>query len=112
MPLQESRSPLISDHQYACVTATEEMDMQVINNGLAHADAVPTADVAAIVQDAVDSVEFISGPPDSQWGRLRAAMGRPEPWNLTYFAIGNEVQVPLWAANQAQAFRACCATLE
>lgn len=65
--------------------------VQVINNGVAHADGRATADIMGMVQDALDSVEFIMGPPDSQWGAKRAAMGHPNPWNLTYFAIGNEV---------------------
>ena len=43
------------------------------------------------VQDALDSIEFVSGPADSKWGSERAAMGRALPWNLTYMAIGNEV---------------------
>jgi alpha-N-arabinofuranosidase len=43
------------------------------------------------VRDALDSIEFISGPADSTWGSLRAAMGHPEPWNITYMGIGNEV---------------------
>ena len=36
---------------------------------------------------------FVSGSVDSQWGALRADRGHPEPWNLTYFAIGNEVRL-------------------
>ena len=36
-------------------------------------------------------IEFVSGPPDSEWGSVRANMGRAEPWELNYFAIGNEV---------------------
>ena len=36
-------------------------------------------------------IEFVSGPADSDWGSLRAKMGRSEPWELNYFAIGNEV---------------------
>ena len=43
------------------------------------------------VRDALDSLEFISGPPDSRWGSLRAAMGHPQPWNVSFMAIGNEV---------------------
>ena len=45
------------------------------------------------MQDALDSVEFISGPANSTWGAQRAAMGRAKPWNLTYLAIGNEVRL-------------------
>ena len=43
------------------------------------------------MQDALDLIEFVSGPADSEWGSLRASMGHPEPWQLNYFAIGNEV---------------------
>ncbi len=42
-------------------------------------------------QDALDLIEFVSGPAESEWGGLRAKMGHPEPWQLKYFAIGNEV---------------------
>ena len=42
------------------------------------------------VQDTLDSIEFIAGPPDSEWGAVRVRMGRPQPWNLTYIAVGNE----------------------
>jgi len=44
-----------------------------------------------LLQDALDSLEFIMGPPDSTWGSIRASMGRPEPWTMNYMAIGNEV---------------------
>jgi alpha-L-arabinofuranosidase len=44
-------------------------------------------------QDALDSVEFVSGPADSKWGSMRAAMGHADPWALNYLAIGNEVGV-------------------
>lgn len=40
---------------------------------------------------------FVSGPVESKWGALRAQQGHPAPWNLTYFAIGNEVR---YAASQ------------
>jgi len=42
-------------------------------------------------QDALDLIEFVSGPAESEWGSLRAKMGHPQPWQLNYFAIGNEV---------------------
>lgn len=44
-----------------------------------------------LLQEALDGIEFISGPPNSTWGSVRAAMGRAEPWALKYVAIGNEV---------------------
>ena len=52
---------------------------------------VPSRHIWQWVQDALDSIEFISGAPDSRCGALRAAMGHPQPWQLTYVAIGNEV---------------------
>lgn len=64
---------------------------QVQNNGIAHKDGVPTAEVGNLVQDALDAIEFMAGEPDSTWGAVRAEMGHPEPWNITMFGIGNEV---------------------
>lgn len=52
---------------------------------------VRASDIMPWVQSALDSIEFITGPPDSKWGSVRAAMGRAEPWQLNYMAIGNEV---------------------
>jgi alpha-L-arabinofuranosidase len=42
------------------------------------------------VQDALDLIDFANGPPDSRWGRLRAQMGHPAPFNLKMIGIGNE----------------------
>jgi len=42
------------------------------------------------VKDALDFIEFCNGPVDSEWGKLRAQMGHPEPFNLKYLGIGNE----------------------
>ena len=63
----------------------------VLNNGLSHQESVPTARIQGLVQDALDSIEFITGSAGTQWGGLRARMGHPEPWALTYIGIGNEV---------------------
>lgn len=42
------------------------------------------------VQDAIDLIEFANGPVTSKWGKLRAQMGHPKPFNLDMLAIGNE----------------------
>ena len=42
------------------------------------------------IQDALDLVEFANGPVDSKWGKVRAEMGHPEPFNLQYLGVGNE----------------------
>jgi len=47
-------------------------------------------DLEPYIQDALDLVEFANGPTTSTWGKLRAEMGHPEPFNLTYLGIGNE----------------------
>jgi hypothetical protein len=44
-------------------------------------------------QEALDGIEFISGPASSTWGSRRAAMGRPRPWQLNFLAIGNEARL-------------------
>ena len=65
--------------------------MWVINNGVAHGDSVRGADIMPWVDEALDSLEFITGAPDTKWGSVRVAMGHPEPWAINYMAIGNEV---------------------
>ena len=42
------------------------------------------------IQDALDLIEFANGPVTSKWGKLRASMGHPKPFNLEMLAIGNE----------------------
>ncbi len=55
---------------------------------------MPLFIVCGVWQDALDFIEFVSGPEESEWGGLRAKMGHPKPWELNYFAIGNEVSPP------------------
>jgi len=47
-------------------------------------------DLDPYIQDALDLVEFANGPADSKWGKVRAEMGHPEPFNLKYLGVGNE----------------------
>lgn len=47
-------------------------------------------DLQPYVQDALDLIEFANGNVSTQWGKLRADMGHPEPFNLKYIGIGNE----------------------
>ena len=42
------------------------------------------------IQDAVDLIEFANGDVNTKWGKVRADMGHPEPFNLHYLAVGNE----------------------
>ena len=47
---------------------------------------VPVEELDPYVQDALDLIEFANGPADSEWGKLRADMGHPEPFNMKYLA--------------------------
>lgn len=51
---------------------------------------VPVSDLAPYIQDALDLIEFANGSVTSKWGKIRADMGHPEPFNLKYIGIGNE----------------------
>jgi len=57
---------------------------------------VPLDSLQPYIDDALDLIEFANGPVTSQWGKLRADMGHPEPFNLKYLAIGNEQWGPLY----------------
>ena len=47
-------------------------------------------ELECFVQDAVDLIEFANGGIDTKWGKVRADMGHPEPFNLKYIGVGNE----------------------
>ena len=42
------------------------------------------------VQYAMDWVHYLNDPPSTEWGRLRASNGHPEPYRVRYFQIDNE----------------------
>ena len=71
--------------------------LPVLNCGLAcqYQNNSPEANVKlseldSYVQDALDLIEFANGGTDTEWGKVRAEMGHPEPFNLKFMAIGNE----------------------
>lgn len=47
-------------------------------------------DVAPLVQDALDEIEYLTGDVSTPWGARRAADGHPTPMTLRYVEIGNE----------------------
>lgn len=53
-------------------------------------ECVPLNALDAVVQNALDLIEFANGAPDTPWGKVRAEMGHPAPFNLKYLGIGNE----------------------
>ena len=50
----------------------------------------PGPDLEPYVQDALDEIEYVTGPATSKWGSLRAKAGHPAPFKLTYVEVGNE----------------------
>lgn len=48
------------------------------------------------IDDALDLIEFANGPVTSKWGKLRADMGHPAPFNLKQIGIGNEQWGPMY----------------
>jgi alpha-N-arabinofuranosidase len=53
-------------------------------------EVVPLNELDPYIQDALDLIEFANGAITSQWGKVRASMGHPEPFKLKYVGIGNE----------------------
>ena len=71
--------------------------LPVLNCGLAcqYQNNDPSAHVAvcdldSYIQDALDLIEFANGDTNTEWGKLRAEMGHPAPFNLKFIGIGNE----------------------
>lgn len=51
---------------------------------------VSLCDLESYIQDALDLIEFANGAVDTPWGKIRADMGHPAPFNLKFIGIGNE----------------------
>lgn len=51
---------------------------------------VPVNELQEYIQDALDLIEFANGATTTKWGKLRADMGHPEPFNMKFIGIGNE----------------------
>ncbi len=43
------------------------------------------------LEEVVTEVEYVNGPADSEWGRIRAENGHPEPYGVKWWAVGNEM---------------------
>ncbi|MBR5929914.1 MAG: carbohydrate binding domain-containing protein [Prevotella sp.] len=57
---------------------------------------VAVDDLQPYIDDALDLIEFANGATDTKWGKLRADMGHPAPFNLQQIGIGNEQWGPLY----------------
>jgi alpha-N-arabinofuranosidase len=68
--------------------------LPILNCGMAcqfnTAELVPLDELEPYIQDALDLVEFANGSINTPWGKVRADMGHPAPFNLKMMGIGNE----------------------
>lgn len=68
--------------------------LPILNAGMAcqfnTAEVVPLDELGPYVQDALDLVEFANGDVKTKWGKVRADMGHPAPFNLKMMGVGNE----------------------
>ncbi len=60
-----------------------------------------------ILQDTMDALEYALGGPETKWGSLRARMGHPAPFRMTYLEIGNENSGPEYLSR----YRICYDTI-
>lgn len=51
---------------------------------------IPMCEMDNYIQELFDLVEFANGSTKTKWGKVRAEMGHPAPFNLKYLGIGNE----------------------
>ncbi|QEC67988.1 alpha-L-arabinofuranosidase [Panacibacter ginsenosidivorans] len=68
--------------------------LPILNCGMAcqfnSAEVTTIDELDPYVQDALDLVEFANGDVSTKWGKVRADMGHPAPFNLKMMGIGNE----------------------
>ena len=62
----------------------------VVNIGVGHGFTFSLEETKALVQDALDAIEYANGDASTEWGAKRIANGHPEPYHLKFIEIGNE----------------------
>jgi alpha-L-arabinofuranosidase len=68
--------------------------LPILNCGMAcqfnSGELAPLEDLDHYIQDAIDLIEFANAPANTPWGKKRAEMGHPAPFNLKMIGVGNE----------------------
>jgi len=68
--------------------------LPILNCGMAcefnSSELVPLDKLDPYIQDILDLIEFANGETTTKWGKLRADMGHPAPFNLKMVGVGNE----------------------
>ena len=86
--------------------------LPILNCGMAcqynTSELVDMKDLDPYIQDALDLIEFANGATTTQWGKLRATMGHPEPFNLKMMGVGNEQ----WGTQYIERFKKFNAALK
>ena len=68
----------------------------VINTGHRYSASPQTQ----YIEEAKHWLEYCNGPATSTWGAVRAANGHPEPYNVKYWEMGNEI----WLTRSASVY--------
>jgi len=86
--------------------------LPILNCGMAcqfnTGEVVPLDQIDPFIQDALDLVEFANGDVTTKWGKLRAAMGHPKPFNLKMMGVGNEQ----WDAQYIERYKLFAKTMK
>ena len=63
--------------------------------------------IAALLQDTLDLMEYCNGPAESTWGEIRSRNGHPEPYHVKYWELDDMVtgQKSALALRWAQAMK-------
>ena len=68
--------------------------LPILNCGMAcqfnSTELAPLDQLDPYIQDILDLIEFANGATTTKWGKLRADMGHPAPFNLKMVGVGNE----------------------
>ena len=68
--------------------------LPILNCGMAcqfnSAEVATLDELDPYVQDVMDLIEFANGDVSTKWGKVRADMGHPAPFNLKMMGVGNE----------------------
>lgn len=68
--------------------------LPILNCGMAcefnSCELAPLDGLDPYIQDMLDLIEFANGATTTKWGKLRAGMGHPAPFNLKMIGVGNE----------------------
>ena len=68
--------------------------LPILNCGMAcqfnSSEVVSLPELDPYIQDALDLIEFANGAVSTKWGKVRADMGHPAPFNLRLLGVGNE----------------------